>query len=67
MAKYGRAIIAYCADNGFFAGSAFKTEISNHNQSISSCGVGGHHQNALAENHIGILCQNAQAMLLHAT
>ena len=65
MAKYGHAIIAYCADNGIFAGNAFKTKITNNEQSISYCGVGGHHQNALAEIHIGILCQNVLAMLLH--
>ena len=67
MAKNGCAIIAYCADNGIFAGNAFKNKITKSEQSISYCGVGRHHQNALAENCIGILCQNVQAMLLHAT
>jgi hypothetical protein len=67
MAKYDCVTIAYRADNGFFAGNAFKNKITKSEQSISYCGVGGHHQNALAENCIGILCQNALAMLLHAT
>ena len=67
MAKYGRAIVTYRADNGIFADNAFKAIIDASNQSITYCGVGGHHQNSLAENRIGILCQNARSMLLHAT
>ena len=49
MVKYGHAIITYCADNGIFAGNAFKNKITNSRQSISYCGVGRHHENALVE------------------
>ena len=67
MAKYGRAIVTYCSDNGVFADNVFKVAILAADQSITYCGVGGHHQNALAENRIGVLCLNAWSMLLHAT
>ena len=67
MAKYGRAIVSYLCDNGIFADNVFKAAIVASDQSITYCGVGGHHQNSLAENRIGVLCLNARAMLLHAT
>ena len=67
MAKYGRAIVTYRSDNGVFADNVFKAAILAADQSITYCGVGGHHQNALAENRIGVLCLNARSMLLHAT
>ena len=67
MAKYGWAIISYHADNGIFAYNDFKAEILSHDQPITFCGVGGHHQNDIAEKHIGDLALTARAMLLHAT
>ena len=44
MAKYGHAIIAYCVNNGSFAGNAFKNKVKNSKQCISYCVVGRHHQ-----------------------
>jgi hypothetical protein len=67
MSKFGRAIIAYRADNGIFADNLFKANLQGNDQVITYCGVGGHHQNAIAENRIGTLTQTARAMLLHAT
>jgi hypothetical protein len=54
MAKYGRAIVSYLCDNGIFADNVFKAAIVASDQSITYCGVGGHHQNSLAENRIGV-------------
>ena len=42
----------YNADNGRFAEKDFRDAIDNTNQLISYCGVGTHHQNGIAENHI---------------
>ena len=65
MCKFGRGIIAYRADNGTFADNLFKAEVKSNEQSISYCGVGGHHQNSLAKNRICVLTQHVRAMLLH--
>ena len=42
----------YHADNGHFSKKAFHADVDDANQLISYCGVGIHHQNGIAENHI---------------
>ncbi len=57
---------AYHADNGQFADKGFKDDCTMINQSITCCGVGGHHQNGIAECKIKELTLGAQTLLLHA-
>eukprot|EP00956_Cyclotella_meneghiniana_P001276 scaffold1377_cov23-Cyclotella_meneghiniana.AAC.1 len=55
----------YQADNGRFADKGFQDDCDAHNQTISYCGVGAHHQNGIVENKNKILTQGARTMLLH--
>lgn len=64
--RYDVKITEYRADNGVFKSRDFKVSITNNNQTISFCGVGAHHQNGVAERHIGIIVHRARTMLLHA-
>jgi hypothetical protein len=57
---------AYHADNGRFADKGFKDDCTMSNQSITFCGVGGHHQNGIAEHKIKELTLGTQTLLLHA-
>jgi hypothetical protein len=43
---------AYHADNGHFADEGFCDECTSCHQVITYCGVGGHHQNGIAEQKI---------------
>ena len=45
----------YHSDNGIFSTKAFKDHCRSLNQSFSFCGVGAHHQNAVAERCIGTI------------
>ena len=56
----------YNADNGSFAKKAFRATVDDATQSISYCGVGAHHQNGIAENHIKQLTLTSRTLLLHA-
>ena len=56
----------YHTDNGRFAKKYFRAAVDDANQSISYCGVGTHHQNVLAENHIKQLTLTSHTLLLHA-
>ena len=42
----------YHADNGRFAESSFRDAVDDSNQTITFCGVGAHHQNAIVERMI---------------
>ena len=64
--SFGIPIQSYHADNGIFAEKLFRNEISMSNQSISFCGVGAHHQNAIAECKIREVCYSSRTVLLHA-
>ena len=62
----GVAINEYHADNGIFTSKRWNEALKNASQGQTLSGVGGHHQNALAERAIGTVTNSARAMLLHA-
>ncbi len=57
---------SYHTDNGQFVDKDFKDDCTMSNQSVTFCGVGGHHQNGIAEQKIKELTLGAQTLLLHA-
>ncbi len=57
---------AYHADNGHFADKGLCDECTSCHQVITFCGIGGHHQNGIAEQKIKELTLGAQTLLLHA-
>ena len=61
----GHTVKHYQADNGRFADKGFQDDCTAHDQTISYCGVGAHHQNGIVENKNKILTQGARTMLLH--
>ncbi len=63
---FGLTAKAYHTDNGQFADKGFKVDCTMCNQSITFCGVGGHHQNGIAECKIKESTLGAQTLLLHA-
>ena len=65
LAKAGRTVKHYHADNGRFADKGFKDDCTNNNQDLTFCGVGAHHQNGIVENRNKILTQGARTLLLH--
>ncbi len=54
------------ADNEQFADKGSKDDCTMSNQSITFCGVGGHHQNGIAEPNVKELTLGTQTLLLHA-
>ena len=62
----GITIKSYRADNGRFADKGFQDAIKDSNQSITFCGVGGHHQNGIVERKIKELTLIARTLLLHS-
>jgi hypothetical protein len=56
---------AYHSDNGIFASQEFKDHCKGQKQELSFSGVGGHHQNGVAERCIGTISRMARANLLH--
>ena len=67
MAKiHGVEVQAYHADNLRFDDSNFKGSCVAAGQQLTFCAVGAHHQNAVAENRIKLVCQGARTILLHA-
>ena len=66
FATYGHKVRRYRADNGRFADKDFLESVKTCNQSISFCGVGAHHQNAIAERGIKELTLISRTILLHA-
>ena len=66
FATYGHKVRRYRADNGRFADKDFLESVKTCNQSISFCGVGAHHQNAIAERGIKELTLISSTILLHA-
>ena len=65
--SFGVHIKRYRADNGRFADPSFQAAVQTSGQQISFCGVGGHHQNGIAEKKIGDLTALARTLLLHAS
>ena len=65
-ASHGVRIRSYHADNSCFNDNNFQGDSVKHGQTITYCGVGAHHQNALAESKIKTVCYGARTVLLHA-
>ena len=65
LSNLGITSKAYHADNGCFADKGFCDDASCH-QVITFCGIGGHHQNGIAEQKIKELMLGALTLLLHA-
>ena len=63
--SHGVKIKSFYADNVIYTEKAFTNEVANCGQTIYFCGVGTHHQNGVAENHIGRLTQGFRTNLLH--
>ncbi len=66
FSDFGHKIHHYRADNGRYADKDFMEDVARCNQRISFCGVGAHHQNAIAERGIKELTLVARTLLLHA-
>ncbi len=56
----------YHVDNGRFADKGFCDDCTQSNQIITFCGVGGHHQNGIAEREIKDITLGGCTLLLHA-
>jgi len=52
-ARYNVQIRAICADNGVYAAKCFRESCLKQQQDLSSCAVGAHWQNGIAERFIG--------------
>ena len=63
---HGVKIKAYHADNLRFNDNNFKGDCIKHGQTMSYSGLGAHHQNAVAESKIKLVCYGARTILLHA-
>ena len=57
---------AYHADNVRYADKGFVDSCRGQGQVITFCGVGGHHQNGIAERYITSLTLGGRTLLLHA-
>jgi len=58
-ACYQVSIRSIMADNGAYASHQFQEAYVLANQELTYCAVGGHWQNGVAEQHIGIVTQTA--------
>ena len=56
----------YCTDNGVYTSREFLEEIHTNSQKIRHSGVGGHHQNGVAECAIGNMTRMTRSMMIHA-
>ena len=63
---HGVKVKAYHADNLRFNDSNFRRSCVAAGQQITFCGVGAHHQNAIAEAKIKQISYGARTILLHA-
>ena len=64
--EYGVVALNYHADNGIFSSRDFTKHIDDSHQQIRFSGVGGHHQNGVAERGIGTILSLTRTMLVHA-
>ena len=62
---HGVKIKSFHADNGVYTEKALTDEVANCGQTISFCGAGAHHQNVVAEHHIGRLTRGSRNNLIH--
>ena len=65
-AAHGVKVQSYHADNLRFNDNNFKGDCIKNGQTITYCGVGAHHQNAVAESKIKMVSYGARTILLHA-
>ncbi len=65
--ELGFRVKKFVADNGIFRCQEFLQDLVNRNQSIHFSGVGGKHQNGVAENAIGTVSTLTRTMLIHAS
>ena len=63
---FGVKVKIYHADNGQFSEQPFRSSIEDANQTITFCGVGYHHQNAIFEIKIQTITLGDTTFLLHA-
>eukprot|EP00957_Ditylum_brightwellii_P002087 160548-Ditylum_brightwellii.AAC.1 len=66
MREYGHNVESYHGDNGRFDSGDFTNSCKAAQRTYSYCGVGGHHQNGIAENMNKRLTHRARTVLLHA-
>ena len=66
IAQHGVTVKRYHADNSRFNSKNFMDDAKLKGQEISFCGVGAHHQNAIAESKIKMVCYGGRTVLLHA-
>ena len=64
--SYGVQIKTYHADNLRFNDKNFSADLLKGGQTITFCGVGAHHQNAVVESKIKEVCYGGRTILLHA-
>ena len=62
----GIRVRSYRGDNGVFRSFEFIEDLHDRGQDIDYAGVGGHHQNGVAENAIRTISNSARTMLLHS-
>ncbi len=64
--QYAKSHVVYNkhfhANNGRFKDKEFRKSIKRNNQTISFSGIGGHHQNGIAEKRIGDLQRRATTL-----
>lgn len=65
LAQMNHRVKHYHADNGRFSDNGFLKSCNDHDQKITFCGVGAHHQNGIIENKNKQLTLGARTLLLH--
>jgi hypothetical protein len=65
-ASVGVSVLDYCTDNGIYTSKEFSSELLVKGQGIKHSGVGGHHQNGVAENCIKTTVRTARTMMIHS-
>jgi len=65
LAQAQHQVKHYHADNGRFSDNDFLKSINDHDQKITFCGIGAHHQNGIIENKNKMLTIGARTLLLH--
>ena len=63
--EHGVELKSFHMDNGIFKSKAFMEALKDNYQMITKSGVGGQHQNGVAERAISTIQAMARAMLLH--
>ena len=64
--SYGVLVKSSHANNFRFNDKSFSGDLLKGGQTITFCGVGAHHQNAVVESKIKEICYGGRTILLHA-